>query len=63
MRYFRTCPYCHANLDPGERCDCREQQEEHAAGMAQRNERKDSWPVTERRATVTVRAERPAWKF
>lgn len=17
-----TCPYCHANLDPGEKCDC-----------------------------------------
>lgn len=21
---YRTCPYCGANLDPGERCDCRE---------------------------------------
>lgn len=20
--YFTTCPYCGANLDPGERCDC-----------------------------------------
>lgn len=20
--YFRTCPRCGANLDPGERCDC-----------------------------------------
>lgn len=20
--YYRVCPYCHANLDPGETCDC-----------------------------------------
>lgn len=22
MSYYRTCPHCGANLDPGERCDC-----------------------------------------
>ena len=22
MSYYRTCPRCGANLDPGERCDC-----------------------------------------
>ena len=22
--YYWTCPYCGANLDPGERCDCKE---------------------------------------
>lgn len=22
--YYRTCPYCGCNLDPGESCDCRE---------------------------------------
>ena len=21
-RYYRTCPDCGANLDPGEKCDC-----------------------------------------
>lgn len=26
MSYYRTCPYCGAHLDPGERCDCREGQ-------------------------------------
>lgn len=22
MAYFKQCPYCGANLDPEERCDC-----------------------------------------
>lgn len=22
MPYYWTCPYCGANLDPGEKCDC-----------------------------------------
>lgn len=22
MSYFRSCPICGANLDPGETCDC-----------------------------------------
>lgn len=22
--YYWTCPYCGANLDPGERCDCKD---------------------------------------
>lgn len=22
MKYYRTCPICKANLDPGERCSC-----------------------------------------
>lgn len=24
MAYYWTCPECGSNLDPGERCDCRE---------------------------------------
>ncbi len=24
MSYYRTCPRCGCNLDPGERCDCGE---------------------------------------
>lgn len=23
MSYYHTCPYCKANLDPGEQCDCK----------------------------------------
>ncbi len=30
MAYCRECPYCGANLDPGEHCSCRE--EETASG-------------------------------
>ena len=22
MSYYKTCPYCGAHLDPGEKCDC-----------------------------------------
>ncbi len=25
--YYHTCPYCGANLDPEETCDCREEKE------------------------------------
>ena len=24
MAYYDTCPYCGANLDPCEKCDCQE---------------------------------------
>ena len=24
MAFYNTCPYCGANLDPGEHCDCKE---------------------------------------
>lgn len=24
MPYYWTCPYCGANLDPGEKCDCQQ---------------------------------------
>lgn len=26
MAYFRECPYCGVNLDPGEICDCRQKE-------------------------------------
>lgn len=28
MAYCRECPYCGANLDPGEHCNCREEKVE-----------------------------------
>lgn len=27
MAYYRTCPNCGCNLDPGEQCDCEEVEE------------------------------------
>ena len=27
MSYYRTCPICGANLDPGEICDCQDKKE------------------------------------
>ena len=26
MGYYRTCPHCGANLDPGETCDCQDKE-------------------------------------
>ncbi len=26
MSYYRICPCCGAHLDPGERCDCKEEE-------------------------------------
>lgn len=26
MPYFKTCPFCGANLDFGERCDCQDKE-------------------------------------
>lgn len=26
--YYVTCPYCGANLDPGEHCDCEDKSDE-----------------------------------
>ena len=33
MAYYRTCPHCGANLDPGERCDCLESRETWAKDL------------------------------
>lgn len=33
MSYYKTCPHCGANLDPGEVCDCRDK-ERAAQGAA-----------------------------
>lgn len=27
MAFYSICPYCEATLDPGEKCDCREEAE------------------------------------
>ena len=35
MSYYRTCPYCGANLDPGETCDCQIEKKEQEAVRAE----------------------------
>lgn len=36
--YARICPDCGCYLDPGERCDCKQQREEEKKLMRKRNE-------------------------
>lgn len=31
--YYRECPYCGCNLDPGEHCDCRDEKEKKIEEM------------------------------
>ncbi|MCI8357092.1 MAG: hypothetical protein HFI51_02930 [Lachnospiraceae bacterium] len=38
---YKTCPYCGANLDPDERCDCRDQVAMSQLGAGE-NSRPDS---------------------
>lgn len=33
--YYRTCPECGSNLDPRERCDCREERERERKKITQ----------------------------
>lgn len=28
MAFYRTCPFCGANLDPDEKCDCQDMKKE-----------------------------------
>ena len=44
MAYYRTCPVCGANLDPGETCDCGKEREvkksadsDHIAGGSEKS--------------------------
>lgn len=34
MPYYRECPYCHCNLDPGEICDCHKRPQKKAEAQA-----------------------------
>lgn len=36
MAHYRICPYCHAYLDAGERCDCRQDPNSQAPGNSQK---------------------------
>lgn len=47
--YFKTCQYCGAHLDPGERCTCRE--ENRHRNMFQR--KRENYEITERLGGLT----------
>ncbi len=41
---YNTCPYCGANLDPGEKCDCREEDDEENQKITEISEKeKTEW--------------------
>ena len=42
MKYYMTCPYCGANLDPGESCDC---EKTHKGSEKQKQEVKRNWKI------------------
>lgn len=37
MSFYRTCPHCDSNLDPGERCDCQKPEQRIAEILKQQN--------------------------
>lgn len=39
MNYYKTCPLCGANLDPGESCDCTGGNQQHAPARIKRGRR------------------------
>lgn len=39
MAYYNTCPHCGCNLDPGERCDCWQEQNRRERSCSERLER------------------------
>lgn len=51
--YYWTCPFCNANLDPGESCDCRKEVEnselliEHETPTTKSSDVDDDYKVVE----------------
>ena len=39
MPYYWTCPYCGAHLDPGEKCDCTDNEKEENPYVGNENHR------------------------
>ena len=51
--YYNVCPYCGANLDPGERCDCTETEKPPAdAGTSVGGSEKNIYAVIHFTASV-----------
>ena len=48
MSYYRTCPVCGSNLDPGERCDCEYERDNERRKREEERERNERLAITYR---------------
>ena len=46
MAYYRTCPYCGSNNDPGEACDCRAETKKESAPAQRERTQANGYPYT-----------------
>ena len=46
MAYYRTCPYCGSNNDPGETCDCRAETKKEPAPAQRERTQANGYPYT-----------------
>lgn len=46
MAYYRTCPYCGSNNDPGEACDCRAETKKEPAPAQRERTQANGYPYT-----------------
>ena len=44
MAYYRTCPYCGSNNDPGEACDCRTETKKESAPAQRERTQANAYP-------------------
>lgn len=45
MAYYRTCPYCGSNNDPGETCDCRTETKKEVAPLHRERPQANAYPM------------------
>lgn len=45
MAYYRTCPYCGSNNDPGEACDCRAETKKESAPAQRERTQANGYPL------------------
>ena len=46
MAYYRTCPLCGSNNDPGEACDCRAETKKESAPAQRERTQANGYPYT-----------------
>lgn len=51
MSYYRTCPHCGANLDPGERCDCQAPSKSQTFGILDKKTARSADTTTDGKET------------